>query len=52
MLSQMPERFEDQPWYPEWKRTVDRVVTARMELDAAKPGTPDGKPQTANMNRL
>jgi hypothetical protein len=37
----MPERFEDQPWYPEWKRTVDRVVTARMELDATKPGTPE-----------
>jgi hypothetical protein len=48
----MPKRFEDQPWYPEWKRTVDRVVAARMELDATKPGTPereaaDGKYQSA-----
>ena len=37
----MPKRFEDQSWYPEWKGTIDRVVTARMELDATKPGTPD-----------
>jgi hypothetical protein len=38
---QMPKGFDDQPWYPQWKRTVDRVVAARMELDASKPGTPE-----------
>jgi hypothetical protein len=37
----MPNRFEDQPWYPEWKKTIDRVVTARMALDATTPGTPE-----------
>ena len=25
----MPDRFEDQPWYPEWKKAVDRVVAPR-----------------------
>jgi hypothetical protein len=33
----MPKRFEDQSWYPEWKKTIDRVVVARMALDATKP---------------
>jgi hypothetical protein len=37
----MPTRFEDQPWYPEWKKVVDRVVTARMVLDSMKPGMPE-----------
>jgi len=37
----MSERFEDQPWYPEWKKTVDRVVAARMALDATKPDAPE-----------
>ena len=37
----MPERFEDQPWYPEWKKTVDRVVAARMALDATRPDMPE-----------
>jgi hypothetical protein len=37
----MPERFEDQPWYSEWKQTVDRVVAARMALDATTSDTPE-----------
>jgi hypothetical protein len=37
----MPKRFEDQPWYPEWKTTIDRVVVARMALDATGPDTPE-----------
>ena len=37
----MPERFEDQPWYLEWKKTVDRVVAARMALDATRTDTPE-----------
>jgi hypothetical protein len=35
----MSKRFEDQSWYPEWKKTIDRVVAARMALDATQPGT-------------
>lgn len=35
----MSERFQDQPWYPEWKKAVDRVVSARMALDATSPDT-------------
>ena len=37
----MPSRFEDQPWYPEWKKTTDRVIAALMARDSAKPGTPE-----------
>ena len=37
----MSERFEDQPWYADWKKTVDRVVTARMVLDSMKPRMPE-----------
>ena len=37
----MPESFEDQPWYPEWRDVVDRVVAARMALDATRPDTPE-----------
>jgi hypothetical protein len=36
----MPERFEDQSWYPEWRPVVDRVVTARMARDSAAAGSP------------
>jgi hypothetical protein len=36
----MPKRFEDQPWYPEWKKTIDRVIAALMARDSVKPGTP------------
>jgi hypothetical protein len=37
----LSERLEDQPWYPEWRAAVDRVVTARMARDSATPGTPE-----------
>jgi hypothetical protein len=37
----MPERFEDQPWYAEWKQIIDRVVAARMALDATNADTPE-----------
>jgi hypothetical protein len=34
-------QFENQSWYPEWKKAVDRVVAARMALDATTPETPE-----------
>jgi hypothetical protein len=34
-------QFENQSWYPEWKEAVDRVVAARMALDATAPETPE-----------
>jgi len=34
-------RFEDQPWYPEWRAVVDRVVTAQMARDSSTAGTPE-----------
>jgi hypothetical protein len=34
-------KFEDQPWYPAWKKSIDRVVATRLALDATKPGTPE-----------
>jgi hypothetical protein len=37
--SECPKRFEDQPWYPEWKGTIDRAVTARTELTRKLYGT-------------
>jgi hypothetical protein len=37
----LSKRFEDQPWYPEWRAVVDRVVTARMARDSAAGGTPE-----------
>ena len=36
-----PPRFEDQPWYPEWKKSMDRVVKARLAVDASLPDTPE-----------
>ena len=35
----MPQRFEDQPWYSEWKKTMDRVIAALMTRDSTKRGT-------------
>jgi hypothetical protein len=35
----MRQRFEDQPWYSEWKKTTDRVIAALMVRDSTKPGT-------------
>jgi hypothetical protein len=40
-IASMPSRFEVQPWYPEWKKTTDRVIAALMARDSAKPGTPE-----------
>ena len=37
----MPQRFEDQPWYSEWKKTMDRVIAALMARDSTEPGTPE-----------
>jgi hypothetical protein len=34
-------KFEDQPWYPEWKKSMDRVVVTRLAMDATQPGTPE-----------
>jgi hypothetical protein len=34
-------KFEKQPWYPVWKKSIDRLVAARLALDATKPGTPE-----------
>jgi hypothetical protein len=35
-----PKKLEDQPWYPEWKQSMDRVVATRLALDATRPNTP------------
>jgi hypothetical protein len=34
-----PVKFEDQPWYPAWKKSIDR--TTRFALDATRPNTPE-----------
>jgi hypothetical protein len=33
--------FEDQPWYRAWKSSMERLVTARLALDATKLETPE-----------
>jgi hypothetical protein len=37
----MPERFEDQPWYREWREALDRVIGASMARDRTVAGTPE-----------
>jgi hypothetical protein len=37
----MPETFEDQPWYREWREALERVIAAQMARDATKPVTPE-----------
>jgi hypothetical protein len=37
----MLERFEDQPWYREWRETLERVIAAQMKRDSTKHGTPE-----------
>jgi hypothetical protein len=32
-------KFEDQSWYPAWKKSLERLVIARVALDATKPDT-------------
>jgi hypothetical protein len=34
-------KFEDQPWYAVWKKSLDRVVATRLARDAIKPSTPE-----------
>jgi hypothetical protein len=36
-------KFGDQPWYPAWKKSLERLVTTRLALDATKPNTPERK---------
>jgi hypothetical protein len=35
----MPERFEDQPWFREWREALDRVISASMERDRRVAGS-------------
>jgi hypothetical protein len=39
----MPERFDEQPWYQQWRETLDKVIAAQMQRDSTKPGTPERK---------
>jgi hypothetical protein len=31
-------KYEDQPWYPQWREAVERVGAAQMTRDSAMPG--------------
>ena len=37
----MPEQYENQPWYLEWRAAVNRVVTAHTARDSAVTGSPE-----------
>jgi hypothetical protein len=37
----MPETFEDQPWYREWREALDRVISTTMARDRTVAGTPE-----------
>jgi hypothetical protein len=37
----MPERFEDQPWYREWREALERVISSSMARDRTVAGTPE-----------
>ena len=37
----MPERFEDQPWYREWREALERIIAASMARDRTMVGTPE-----------
>lgn len=37
----MPETFENQPWYREWREALDRVIGAAMARDRTVAGTPE-----------
>ena len=39
MCGTVPERFEDQPWYREWREALERAIAASMARDATKAGT-------------
>jgi hypothetical protein len=34
-------RPEDQPWYPQWRKALEKVMVAQMARDSASPGTPE-----------
>jgi hypothetical protein len=38
---QPPPKPEDQPWYPQWRAALDRVIAASMAVDATMVGTPE-----------
>jgi hypothetical protein len=35
-----PPSVEDQPWYPEWRAALERVISALVARDATIVGTP------------
>jgi hypothetical protein len=37
----MPERFEDQTWYREWREALERVISSSMARDSTVAGTPE-----------
>jgi hypothetical protein len=37
----MPERFEDQRWYREWREALERVIATSMARDRTVAGTPE-----------
>jgi hypothetical protein len=37
----MPKRFEDKPWYHQWREALDRVIAAQMARDGTKADTPE-----------
>jgi hypothetical protein len=37
----MPETFENQPWYREWRAALERVVSTSMARDRTVAGTPE-----------
>jgi hypothetical protein len=39
----MTERFDEQPWYQQWRETLDKVIAAQMRRDSTTPGTPERK---------
>lgn len=37
----MPERFEDQAWYSQWREALERVIAGSMARDRTRVGTPE-----------
>jgi hypothetical protein len=37
----MPERFEDQSWYRQWRSALELVIAAAVARDRTKPATPE-----------
>jgi hypothetical protein len=38
-----PDKFEQQPWYQEWKQSIDRVIAAQLRFSSTKSDTPEGQ---------